>query len=219
MGERLLGLVQGLSDDAFERLYGPVAHVDPPTAAALMDGFGRPWWIVGGWAIQAFTGVERPHEDIDVCVLECDVPAVIEHFADSHHVWASGGGVMCPLLSPEQEVPSWLHQLWVREDAAQPWLLDFIVTPERDGNWVFQRDPSVTYDLERVTWVAGDGISYQRPEVTLAFKAAHDREKDRADLDAVLPLLDAPARLWLIDTIERLHPGHAWLEMLKSPGV
>ena len=32
----------------------------------FMAGFDRPWWIVGGWSIEAFTGVPREHEDVDL---------------------------------------------------------------------------------------------------------------------------------------------------------
>jgi len=75
-----------------------------------------------------------------------------------------------------------------------------------------------------VTWVAGDGIRYQKPEVPLAFKAklnrpgdgaqVRTRDKDDADLARTWPQLDSAARTWLRTTIERLHPGHPWLELL-----
>ena len=33
-----------------------------------------PWWIVGGWAIDAFTGRPREHHDIDVGFFRADLP-------------------------------------------------------------------------------------------------------------------------------------------------
>lgn len=77
------------------------------------------------------------------------------------------------------------------------------------------RDPTVVEDLDQVTWVAGDGLTYQRPEITLGFKAALARPKDDADLDAVLPRLGAEPRRWLADTVAGLHPGHPWLDRLR----
>lgn len=59
-----------------------------------------------------------------------------------------------------------------------------------------------------------DGITYQRPEVALAFKAVFDRAKDLADLEAALPLLDRSAIRWLADTVGRLYAGHRWLDRL-----
>lgn len=79
---------------------------------------------------------------------------------------------------------------------------------------MFQRDRAYVDDLQSVTWTANDGIVYQKPEITLVFKAAHSRPKDRIDLESCLPLLTSPARLWLAETVERLYPGHSWLGLL-----
>ena len=43
----------------FQRLYVVWAPTTPGDAAALFARFERPWWISGGWAIDAFTGVAR----------------------------------------------------------------------------------------------------------------------------------------------------------------
>ena len=60
-------------DAEFYRWYGAWQPLDPPGVAALMAGFDRPWWLVGGWSIEAFTGVAREHEDVDLSILACDV--------------------------------------------------------------------------------------------------------------------------------------------------
>jgi hypothetical protein len=60
-----------------------------------------------------------------------------------------------------------------------------------------------------------DGIPYGRPEVILLFKAKHSHmEKNRADFADSLPLLDEARRRWLREALERVHPGHEWLEEL-----
>jgi len=43
----------------WERLYGRWEPFDPAAAQEFLAGFDRPWWVVGGWAIEAFTGVGR----------------------------------------------------------------------------------------------------------------------------------------------------------------
>ena len=216
MTSDLLRLVNQLDDHEFEQLYGPLARLRPGEAVELLDGMEAPWWIVGGWAIEAFTGRSRPHEDLDLCVLASDVPRLLHHFLDSHHVWAAGEGALCPVLAADQRLPRWLNQFWIRETASGPWLLDVIVTPDRDGRWVFRRDPAYDDDLDAVTWTADDGLRYQNPEITLAFKAAHARPKDTADLQATLPRLPDPARRWLADTIAHLHPDHPWLQLIHG---
>ena len=63
--------------------------------------------------------------------------------------------------------------------------------------------------------MAEDGIRYERPEVSLLYKAKHDRPKDRADFDVTLPLLDTDAVEWLKQALQQAHPGHAWLDRLS----
>ena len=46
-------------DEEFFRWYGAWAPLDPPGLVRFMAGFDRPWWIVGGWSVEAFTG-RRP---------------------------------------------------------------------------------------------------------------------------------------------------------------
>lgn len=104
--------------------------------------------------------------------------------------------------------------MWVRRDARTPWILDVPFTPDTDGHWTNKRHIAHTEDLEAVTWIAPDGLRYARPEVTLMFKAAQTREKDRRDADVTLPRLDPPARRWLRDAVARFNPDHAWVQAL-----
>jgi hypothetical protein len=47
----------------------------PSAARALLDGIGIVWWLAGGYAVEAFTGGPREHEDIDVSIFRQDVPS------------------------------------------------------------------------------------------------------------------------------------------------
>ncbi len=100
MAKHLTDLVAELDDEAFERLYGPLARLRPAEAAELLAGLTAPWWIVGGLAIEAFTCQPRDHEDLDVSVLASDVPTMIGHLLTTHHLWAAGGGMMAPVPRP-----------------------------------------------------------------------------------------------------------------------
>src|SRR5215207_2740600 len=109
-----------------------------------------------------------------------------------------------------------VDQMWLHEHALAPWRYDVVLNPDRDGRWVFRRDPELDYELDEVTWVADDGIRYLTPELTLAYKAKQGRAKDEADLLAALPLLSPVRRTWLADMIDHLHPGHAWIERIRQ---
>lgn len=61
-------------EDEFLAPYGEWAPMSRAEFAAEMQGFDRPWWVVGGWAIEAATGFRREHEDLDVSMLTCDEP-------------------------------------------------------------------------------------------------------------------------------------------------
>jgi hypothetical protein len=199
---------------AFQAVYGPWSPWTPQETARVLSGWDRPWWIVGGWAIDAFTGTDRRHEDIDVGILRAHVPDLLAHLGTTWHCWAAGSGALRPLTGDDSELPEWADQCWVRRHAWSPWVADFITAPDVDGAWVFRRDTSIVLPLEQVTWKR-DEMAYQKPELVLAFKAKLARDKDDADLERTWPLLDEETRTWLRSTVERLHPGHHWLETMR----
>jgi hypothetical protein len=196
----------------FLRWYGAWAPLTPTGLAALMDGFDRPWWVVGGWSVEAFTGVHREHEDIDLSILACDVPAFRAHLGSDWTPWSNDGGTLRPLSDTFPEPLDVQSQIWVRRDAASPWVLDLPITPDRDGMWTNKRWAAHVVPVDEATWLAGDGIRYLRPEISLLYKARLDRDKDRADLDAAWPLLSEERRRWLLDAVRETEgSGHAWL--------
>src|SRR5690349_24307553 len=101
--------------DFFDR-YGVWQAFDLDAARAFFDGFDRPWWLVGGWAIEAFTGAPREHEDLDVSVLACDVPAFREFIGDRWHLWTITNGSMRPMTDRWPDLPEPDCQIWVRRD-------------------------------------------------------------------------------------------------------
>lgn len=201
----------------FDRFYGPWDPYDPPAVAELLDGFSRPWWIVGGWSIEAFTGAAREHEDVDVSLLACDVPALREHVGERYQLWNVFDAALRPLFDRWVEHVPPDSQIWVRRELGSPWLVDIVLTPDRDGLWTNKRDPDHVLAIEDATWVADDGLRYQRPEITLLFKAKQSRRKDERDFNVTWPLLGAPEQEWLSDAVRRLHPGHEWLDRMQ-PG-
>lgn len=210
---------EAAEDHYWERLYGAYDCFDPPQMADFMSGFDRPWWIVGGWAIEAFVlqsggGPPREHEDIDVSILTCDVPALRAHVGDSWQLWNIADGAMRPLIDRWPDVQHPESQIWARRDATSPWVFDLPLTPDRDGLWTNKKLPEHVAPVEEVTWVADDGIRYLNPEIVLMFKARLRRTKDDRDLERAWPVLDEPARRWLRRTVEQLFPDHAWLPRL-----
>ena len=124
---------------------------------------------------------------------------------------SSGRRRSAPLADDVTELPDWASQVWIREHALAPWRADIQINPDRDGRWIFRRDPAYDFALDEITWVDTDGLRLLNPEMALAYKAKLHRPKDDADLAAALPLLDDRRRTWFYDTVARLHPDHPWL--------
>ncbi len=203
-------------DEAFYALYGPWTVLTPGGVAELLAGFDRPWWIVGGWAIEAAPGVRREHEDVDVSMLASDVPALYDHLGGKWHLWNQVEGVLTPFSAERREALDPTAQIWVRRNAGSPWVVDIILIPDRDGLWVSKRDPEHVATVEEITWVHTDGVRYQRPEIVLLYKALKARPKDQRDLRTAWPVLDETARRWLTHEVARLYPGHAWLALMDE---
>lgn len=199
---------------AFRRLYGEWEALDPAGLAAFMAAYDREWWVVGGWAIDAFTGQQREHDDIDLVIWRRDLPAFQELVGERHHVWSVGSGMLRPLDADWPELHPEAGQVWLRDHALAPWFLDCILAEDRDGLWVSRRDVDHVAPLADVTWVAADGIRYMRPEVVLHHKVRLDRPKDRADLEVAWPLLGAAEQDWLREAVRRWDPHHGWLELI-----
>ena len=194
-----------------------MAPFDPPRLADFIAGFPRPWWIVGGWSIEAFTGAPREHEDVDVSILACDVPALREHVERTSGTCGATPAARCGRSttgSPSRSTPR------ARSGSAAapriPWVIDLPITPDRDGLWTNKRMPDHVAPLEDVTWVADDGIRYLNPEIVLLYKAGSSADaRTTATSTAAWPLLSAGRARWLRDSVARLYPDHAWLALLS----
>jgi Aminoglycoside-2''-adenylyltransferase len=198
---------------AFQRRYGPWSPYTPAQAREVFDGTGVRWWVAGGYAVEAFTGVPREHEDIDVSIFRRDVPVLRGALESRLHLWSAGSGGLRPVDDEFPEPAADADQIWLRAHALSPWRADVLLNPDDHGRWVSRRDPSFTAPLQEVTWQR-DGVRYLRPEIVLAFKAKHARSKDERDFAVTLPLLDDSARNWLADYLARMEPDHRWRRAL-----
>lgn len=201
-------------DRDFYRWYGPWRPLTPRGMARLMRGSNVRWWIVGGWAVDAFTGVPRVHEDIDVSFFRADLPALLDHLAPRYCVWSNLSGTLRPLRKAEDLLDG-ARQLWVRRDGYGPWLFDLAMNPHDGDTWISARHEQVRMPFEQATYVAG-GIRYLQPEMVLWMKAHRAQSKDERDLAEILPRLKANQVDWLRATLESTHPEHRWLKLLPA---
>lgn len=195
------------------RHYGPWLHHTPADAAALLGGYKGRWWIAGGWAIEAFTGVAREHSDIDPSIPRSEAPWLREYLLGRLDVWAADSGTLSPVVEPGAMIASTCSNLWLRPSGADPWEYDVVLMDVDAERWTYKRDPRISLPLTEILWHL-DGIPYLRPEIQLLHKAPGLRPQDQQDFENSQPLLDDTARRWLRTALTTAHPGHPWLAEL-----
>jgi len=205
-----------LSHDEIARLYGPWLKRTPADAAVLLADYPGRWWIAGGWAIEAFTGIERDHGDLDPSVPRLELPLLRRHLVGQLDLWAADQGSLRPLIpedADDEQLPASCENVWARRSGADPWEYDIILMGATATTWIFKRDGRINRPIDEIVFSV-DGISYLRPEIQLLHKASRIRPKDHEDFDATLPLLADQDRHWLREAMTLVHPDHPWLEVL-----
>lgn len=205
-----------LSHEEIIRIYGPWLPRTPTDVGTLLDGYSGRWWIAGGWAIEAFTGVHRDHADIDPSIPRSELPLLRHHLAGRIDLWAADQEtlrVLLPQDAHDDQLPDSCENVWARPSGADPWQYDIILMRLEADTWVFKRDRRITRPVDQIVW-SRDGINYLRPEIQLLHKARGMRPKDQQDFDTVLPLLADDDRNWLRAAIKLAHPDHPWLSAI-----
>lgn len=185
----------------------------PLDVAKVFDNFPFPFWIAGGWALDLFIEEQtREHEDIDVAILRKDEKHFRKHLS-TWELWPGLGNNKLEDLpiKTEQEFPQEREVLWCRQSVNEDWAFELLLNKTINGNWVFKRDESITMPVEEIGLVSERGIPYLNPEIVLLFKAKENRAKDKRDFEVFLPELNTKARLWLKESLIKVHPGHEWL--------
>jgi len=207
----------------WQRRFGRWDPLRPIEVAELLRGYRGEWWVVGGHAIDAWTGRKRVHEDVDVAVWARDLAHLRRHLDERLDLWLPGPGWL-RALTPEfypcdaglDDLPSECEQVWLRRSAAEPWLADLLLCRDVDGGWQNKRDLHDVRPLDEVTWVGPDGVRYARPEIVLFYKAKAARPKDDLDLARTIETLEPTALGWLAEALGRVYPGHRWLEVVAA---
>jgi len=185
----------------------------------MMEGWSRPWFICGGWAIDLFLGeLSREHEDIEVGVFRDDQEALRSHFAGRRleKVVRSGAQGAWVLWEEREHLMLPVHQVRVAGLEAGGYPVEFLLH-ERDGSaWSSRRHPGLTRAIGEVVMESFLGVPILVPEVQLLFKAKGTREKDDADLVKVLPRMALERSRWLLAALEKYHAGHEWIHRLKA---
>lgn len=206
----------------------PEPFDEPLKIVELMSGFGKPWYLAGGWAIDLFLGrVRRYHKDIDIAVFREDQLALQKHLAGWDLRKVLDDGRVEPWLPGERlELPTF--QVFV-QTGTDGFARKEILLNDRSGDeWWWRRNPDVKRPLAAFGLRTKLGVPIVSPEIVMLFKSRHVyggwsspdggyehlKQNDEADFQAVNPLLTADQRRWLKHAIQLNYPGHHWLAQL-----
>jgi hypothetical protein len=146
--------------------------------------------------------VSREHSDIEIACFRADLPALLPALA-AFDIAVARNKVMTPYRIGEA-LPEDSFSLWLRRHGETLWDFEIVAEAQRDGRWVYRREPAVTRPLDAVFVKAGE-FPVIAPEIQLLYKCKAPRPKDLDDLARFVPLLDAAAYAWLHDAVAAAH--------------
>ncbi|MDX3659233.1 hypothetical protein PV646_18145 [Streptomyces sp. ID05-26A] len=199
-----------LDDGELEARWANAWH--PGVIARRLAGVRTPWSVAAGWALDLFRGEQtRSHGDLEIAVPVAGFAEIRARFPGHAFDVASAGRVF---FDAEADVLAVTHQTWLRDPATGDWRCDVFREPHDGGTWICRRDEGIRLPYDVIVERTADRIPFLAPEVVLLFKAKAVRPKDQRDFEGVLPLLDPWRRGRLGEWLNRVHPGHCWLDAL-----
>ena len=185
----------------------------PEQVMRRLQGVDVPWAFIGGWALDLFRGsVSREHEDVEIAVPKASFWTIRDALPELEFTIVGAGRKWS--LSDDVAF-AMTHQTWGREPTNGDFVIDVFREPHDGDIWICRRHPSIRMPYTELFQRNAEGLPYVTPEVVLLFKAKLARPKDEQDLEGALPLLSPDARRWLVDAIERVHPGHSWSTRIR----
>ncbi len=160
--------------------------VDSRRGRAANGECRRPWYVAAGWALDLFIGAgTRAHDDLETGVPGARFGEIVAAFPDFEWDVVGGGRIWS---FPERAACH--HQTWLREPATGHYRVDVFRELHVGDRWVCRRDESITLPYDEMILHTRDTVPYAIPEVALLFKAKALRDKDEADFQPALPLMD-----------------------------
>jgi hypothetical protein len=183
---------------------------EPTDANAWLQSFEPTWWVAGGWAVDLFVErITRTHADLDIGVLNDDVPA-LQSCLPGWQFFEAKDGQLSELkygARPRADV----HSLWCRREGSSVWQLEVMLEKLDRDEWVYRREPRIRRRFADVLRRSECGLRYLAPEVQLLYKSKRARPRDDADFRSAMPRLSEAARDWLRDALVTTSRYHAWV--------
>ena len=190
----------------------------PQVLASKLAGIEARWCVVGGWALDLFTGVvHREHSDLEIIVPRQTFPLFRERLGDELIFYVTGAEGQWPIDTAGTAYDKY-QQTFARDASTGKFIVDVMRVAD-SGVWELATHPEIVRPWEESIQFTGTGVPYLRPEQVLIYKALginneDPRLKDAGDFLYVLPFLEPHGRKWLAHTLASLRPEHPWLRAI-----
>lgn len=170
---------------------------------SIMDKFGYPWFIAGGWAIDLFLNREtRIHENIEIGIYRKHQMKLYRYFGKNKKYYMNNKSRI-----GKHEKHEWnkeylqlpIHELYVEYAGME---IKLLLNEKDENSWVYRRNKEIKLDEKKVILLTGKGIPYLCPEVVLLYKTKEMRDKDRDDILNASGKMSESQIKWFIDSIE-----------------
>jgi len=195
----------------------PWEALTPHETLGLLSKLECKWWIAGGYAIEYFVGKQyREHEDIDILIQRRDL-LKLKSTLSKWQLYASDPPGKLRFWDQEEILPNHVHDIWGRKSSSDPWAVQFMINDSKEDSFLYKRNHSITFNIEKFTHKSKDGLLYLAPELQLLHKAKGLRDKDHLDFDKCLPLLSKESLSWLKEMIIECYGSeHIWLNRING---
>jgi hypothetical protein len=179
-------------------------------AAEWMDGFDKPWFVAGGWAIDLFIGKQtRPHTDLEIGIFREDQQALKSYLAD-WEFWKAVSGSLISWNGEFLKLP--IHEIHA-VDRVHNQQLEVLLSECEEGRWIFRRNFDISCPAAEAILFTQDAIPYLNPQIVLLFKLKA-RPRDQADFQRAKDYLSKDQRDWLKQAIRQMDTHHPWISYL-----
>jgi hypothetical protein len=169
----------------------------------IMDKYGYPWFIAGGWAIDLFLNEEtRKHEDIEIGIYRKNQMQLYRYFGKQNRYYIDNTSRI-----GKEERREWnkeylrlpIHEVYVEYEGIE---LEVLLNEKDEDNWIYRLNEKIKLNEEKAILYNEKEIPYLCPEIVLFYKTKYMRNKDIADISNASKKMDEFQKKWLIDSIE-----------------
>jgi hypothetical protein len=186
-----------ISEQRKEELENEISNI-----AKIFNGYGRPWFIVGGIALELAEGkLTRDHQDSDIAIHYKDVADFFDYSRDLGYKFVDAEGKD---ISSKEDLISRRENAFLRKvDETKPGPKGFEIIFLRSndkGEIIFGANEKLTFPAalyeggQRYTAKNGQEVPLTPKEIQILYKIFEGRQKDLYDVKTFLPTLSQNER-------------------------